>query len=124
MRLPSKDESDLSLRTRKYAARVIRLYASLPKTVQAQVIGKQLLRSGTSVGAQIAESKRGKSSADFVSKLDGALQELEETIYWMNLLIDTAIVKPAKLRDLMDESNQIIAILVTMANRTRRKIAK
>ena len=124
MRFSGSESGDLALRTRQYAARIIRLYAALPKTVPAQIIGKQLLRSGTSVGAHVAESKRGRSSADFANKVDGALQELEESLYWMNLLIDTKIFSPAKLRDLMDETNQIIAILVTMARRTRRSMNK
>jgi four helix bundle protein len=120
MRLPAGEERDLGMRTRKFAARIIRLYVSLPKTAVAQVVGKQLLRSGTSVGAHVAESNRGKSRADFVNKIDGALQELDESLYWMNLLIDNEIVKSDKLRGLMDESEQLTAVLVTIANRTRR----
>jgi four helix bundle protein len=123
MRLKANEGEDIQLRTRKFAARIIRLYVSLPKTAEAQVVGKQLLRSGTSVGAHIAESNRGKSDADFVNKIDGALQELDETLYWMNLLIDTNIVKVDKLNDLMHESEEIIAVLVTIANKTRRKIS-
>ncbi len=124
MRLPTGEERDLGMRTRKFAARIIRLYVSLPKRVEAQIIGKQLLRSGTSVGAHVAESNRGKSRADFVNKIDGALQELDESLYWMNLLTDTEIVKADKLRDLMNESEQLIAVLVTIANRTRRNDPK
>ena len=73
-------------RTRRYAIAVIRLYASLPKNTEVQVIAKQLLRSGTSVGAHYAEAHRAKSNKDFVNKLQGALQELEETLYWLGLL--------------------------------------
>lgn len=124
MRLPSGDDRDLCLRTRKYAVRIIRLYALLPRSTEAQVIGKQLLRSGTSVGAHIAESNRGKSRADFVNKIDGALQELDESLYWMNILIDTEIVKANMLCYLMDEAEQITAVLVTIANRTRRNDLK
>ena len=69
MRLPDGESGNLCMRTRKYAVRIIRLYASLPKTTQAQVIGKQLLRSGTSVGAHVAESNRGKSAADSQARL-------------------------------------------------------
>jgi four helix bundle protein len=124
MRLSNDQAQDLGIRTRKYAVRIVRLYVSLPKTTEAQVFGKQLLRSGTSVGAHIAESRRGKSRADFANKIDGALQELDESIYWMNLLADTGIVKETKLRDLLDESEQLISILVTMANRIRKHDAK
>jgi four helix bundle protein len=120
MRLPKDHDRDLGLRTRNYAVRVVRLYISLPKSTEAQVLGKQLLRSGTSVGAHIAEANRGKSRADFVNKIDGALQELNESVYWMTILIDTNIVSEAKLHDLLDESGQLIAILATMAHRVRR----
>jgi four helix bundle protein len=74
-------KSDLRLRTRAFALRIIRLYTSLPKQAEAQVIGKQLLRSGTSVGAHYHEATRARSNAEFISKLQGGLQELEETIY-------------------------------------------
>lgn len=124
MRLSTDKDSDLGLRTRKYAARIIRLYASLPKKVDAQIIGKQLLRAGTSVGAQVAESNRAKSRADFVNKVEGAMQELEETIYWMKLLIETDLMKTERLRDLMNESEQIMSVLVTIVSRTRRNDAK
>ncbi len=72
---------DLKIRTREFALRIIRLYTSLPKTAEAQVIGKQVLRSGTSVGAHYREACRAKSNADFISKVEGGLQELEETLY-------------------------------------------
>jgi four helix bundle protein len=78
--------NDLKLRTKDFAVRIIRLYAALPKTTEAQVIGKQILRSGTSVGAHYRESQYAKSDADFVSKIERGLQELEETSYWLELL--------------------------------------
>ena len=72
-------DRDLKIRTKDFAIRIIRLYSALPNTTEAQVIGKQLLRSGTSVGAHYREAQHAKSDADFVSKVKGALQELEET---------------------------------------------
>ena len=74
---------DLRTRTKRFALRVIRLYSSLPKKTEAQVIGKQLLRSGTSVGAHYREAVRSRSDAEFISKLEGGLQELEEYIQRM-----------------------------------------
>ena len=74
---------DLKMRTKKFALRIIRLYSAVPKTTEAQVIGKQLLRSGTSVGAHYRESTRARSTAEFISKLEGGLQELEESAYWL-----------------------------------------
>ena len=105
--------SDLKIRTKKFALRVIKLYTALPKTTEAQVIGKQILRSGTSVGAQYAESIRARSTAEFISKIESALQELEETTYWLDLLIESEIVKAEKLKDLQSEAEELIAILVS-----------
>jgi four helix bundle protein len=100
-------------RTRLFALGVIRLYSSLPKTTEAQVIGKQLLRSGTSVGAQVREGNRSRSDAEMISKIEGALQELEETQYRLELLADAGIVKAERLSDLIKEADQLTAILVT-----------
>lgn len=72
---------DLRVRTKEFALRIIRLYSNLPKSTVAQVLGKQVLRSGTSVGAQYREGQRAKSDADFISKTEGVLQELDETSY-------------------------------------------
>ena len=85
-----KDEGEkpetLKARTTRFALRVIRLYGAWPKRMEAQVIGKQLLRSGPSVGAHYREAMRARSDAEFISKMEGALQELEESAYWMELL--------------------------------------
>jgi four helix bundle protein len=104
---------DLCDRTKAFALRVIRLYTALPKSGEAQVIGKQLLRSGTSVGAQYREATRARSVAEFVSKIQAALRELEEPSYWFELLTDSEIVSARKLSDLMKECNEITAILVS-----------
>ena len=79
-----KDEAgpeDLGLRTKRFALRIIQLYGHLPKRPEAQVIGRQLLKCGTSVGAQYREAKRARSDAEFISKMSSSQQELEETIY-------------------------------------------
>jgi len=81
----SEKRRDLKERTREFALRIVRCYAALPRTTVAQVLGKQMLRAGTSVGAHYREGVRSRSDAEFVSKLDGALQELEETCYWLEL---------------------------------------
>jgi four helix bundle protein len=88
-------------RTKLFALRIIRLYSSLPKTTESQVIGKQVLRSGTSVGAHLREGKRSRSDAEMISKTEGALQELEETIYWLELLAAAGIVKAERLSELL-----------------------
>ena len=108
-------ERDLRARTKSFALRIIRLYASLPKTTEAQVIGKQALRSGTSVGAHYREANRAKSTADFISKIEGGLQELDETAYWLELLGDGGIVAESRLTDLRNETEELIAIFVASA---------
>ena len=112
---------DLKTRTKVFALRVIRLYTALPKTTEAQTIGKQLLRSGTSVGAHYREGLRARSNAEFISKIEGGLQELEESCYWMELLVEAGIIPESNLSDLMDEANQLTAILVTCAKNTKTK---
>ena len=112
---------DLKMRTKEFALRIIRLYSALPKTTDAQVIGKQLLRSGTSVGAHYREGIRARSDAEFVSKIEGGLQELEESCYWMELLIESALLPESKLSDLMDEAGELIAILTTCAKNAKKK---
>ena len=114
---------DLRLRTRAFALRIIRLYASLPKTVEAQVLGKQLLRSGTSVGAHYSEATRARSVAEFISKIEGGLQELEETLYWLQLLIDSGIESEKRLQAICGEAGELVAVLVSSV-RTAKKRSK
>ncbi|MDT4965438.1 MAG: hypothetical protein QOJ64_175 [Acidobacteriota bacterium] len=112
---------DLGIRTKAFALRIIRLYASLPKLTEAQVIGKQVLRSGTSVGAHYRECTRARSPAEFISKIEGGLQELEETTYWLELLCDSGIVPEKRLADLRTESEELTAILVSSAKTAKRR---
>jgi four helix bundle protein len=111
--------TDLRLRTRQFALRIIRLFGALPQTVEAQVLGKQLLRSGTSVGAHYREGHRARSNPEFISKLEGGLQELEETTYWLELLVESEIVPENRLAELIDEANQLTAIFVTCVKRAK-----
>jgi len=122
-RAPGEDKKpqDLKERTTNFALRIIRLYVSLPKTTQAQVIGKQALRSGTSVGAHYREGHRAKSDADVINKFEDALQELDETDYWLDLLIKAGIVPAKKLESLVKETNELIAIFVTIVTNLKRK---
>ena len=114
-------EFDLKLRTRNFALRIIKLFTSLPKTAEAQVIGKQVLRSGTSVGAQYREASRSRSSSEFVSKMQSSLQELDETAYWLELLVDGKMVRAQKLVDLREETDELIAIFVSSVKTARSK---
>lgn len=115
---------DLKVRTKKFALRIIKLYQSLPKNGEAQVIGKQVLRSGTSVGAQYREACRAKSPADFVNMMGGGLKELDETAYWLELLVEGEIIPAAKLTDLQKETDELIAIFVSSINTSKRNNSK
>src|SRR5471032_2786221 len=114
-------ETDLFPRTKKYALRIIRLYVALPKTTEAQVLGKQVLRSGTSIGAHYSEANRGKSDADFINKLQTALQELDETAYWLELIVEAKIFDESKVRPLIQETKELNAIITTIVKKVRAK---
>src|SRR5574340_904673 len=114
-------ERDLCARTKAFALRIVRLYTSLPKTAEAQVLGKQVLRSGTSPGAHYREARRGRSNAEFVSKIQGGLQELEETRYWLELLVDSGIVRAARMAELLKETDELIAIFASSVLTAKRK---
>ena len=119
----SNDPTDLKNRTKAYALRIIKLYQALPKSGEAQVLGKQILRSGTSVGAQYREACRAKSPADFINKMEGSLQELDETGYWLELLTESKIVPAEKLVDLQKETNELTAIFVASVKTTKKNRA-
>ena len=106
-------------RTKEFALRIIRMYSSLPKSSVAQVLGKQILRSGTSVGANYREANRARSKAEFIAKMGDSLKELDETCYWLELLWESGTVKPERLHDLLDECRQLMAIFVTIIKRAK-----
>jgi four helix bundle protein len=111
----NEQPQDLKPRTKAFALRVIKLYSKLSKSdTVAQVLGKQVLRSGTSVGANYREASRARSKAEFVSKTGDCLKEVEETEYWLELLVDSGCVSPAKMAALLDETRQLIAIFTTI----------
>lgn len=112
---------NLKIRTKDFAVRVIKLYGSLPATVEAQVIGKQILRSGTSVGAHYREAQHAKSDADFISKIEGALQELEETTYWLELLEEIEVFEKMKIAPLQAETKELTAIFVSIAKKVKSR---
>jgi len=115
---------DLKERTKEFALRIVRLYAAVPKTTEAQVIGKQVLRSVTSIGAHYREATRSRSNAEFISKVEGGLLELEETGCWLELLSDAEIVPSDRLTSLQDEVEQLTAILVTCVKNTKQRKEK
>jgi four helix bundle protein len=107
-------------RTKAYALRVIKVVESLPKDTVARTLGSQLLRSGTSVAANYRAAIRGKSSADFVSKMGIVEEECDESLFWMELLIESGRIKPALLADLRREGGEILAITVASIKTARR----
>ncbi len=111
---------DLKPRTKAFALRVIPMYSKLAKgDTVAQVLGKQVLRSGTSVGANYREASRGRTKAEFISKIGDCLKEIEETEYWLELLVDSGCVKAKRMNELLDEPRQLIAILTTIEKRSK-----
>ena len=112
-------EEDLRNRTTDFALRVVRMFSLLPKSTQAQVLGKQLLRSGTSIGANYREAFRGQSKAEFVAKCGDCLREVEESAYWLELLVAAGIVPAAKLEPLRKEADELTAIFVTILKRSK-----
>ena len=120
-----KDErSDLSVRKKRYSLDVIKLFVSLPKSEVGKVLGRQMLRSATSVGAQYREANRGKSIPDFISKIEGALQELDETAYWLDLLSESGIDQTTGLHRLRKETDELISIFVTIAKSAKQRKTK
>jgi len=115
---------DLRSRTSDFALRIVRLYSSLPKTTEAQVLGKQVLRSGTSIGAHYREGHRAKSDPDIVNKFESALQELDETDFWLDLLVRAEIVPAKKVESLIKETNELIAIFTTILTKIKKRMNK
>lgn len=114
-----KDENDLRDRTKDFALRIIRMFSVLAETTETQVLGKQLLRSGTSIGANYREAFRGRSKAEFVAKCFDCLREIEESAYWLELLVVANIVSAAKLEPLRKEADELTAIFVTILKHSK-----
>jgi four helix bundle protein len=114
----SKQE-ELRNRTKRFALRIIGLFRRLPRTVEAQGLGKQLLRAGTSIGANYRAAGRARSKAEFISKMGIVVEEADEAVFWIECLIESGIVKPELLEDLLAEANELIAIFAA-SQRTAR----
>jgi four helix bundle protein len=111
---------NLKIRTKQFALRVIKLVESLPPDTTSNVIGRQLLRSGTSVGANYRAACRSKSTADFISKMGTVEEEADESGYWMELLVDAGKVKPLKISELIKEAGELTAIAVGSIKTARK----
>ena len=110
---------DICDRTRAYALRIIKLYQAPDKNNVGQVLGKQLLRSGTSIGANVEEVQAGYSKADFTFKMNLALKETRETRYWLTLIQDAELMPPNRLASILQETEEIIKVLYTIIQKNR-----
>jgi four helix bundle protein len=113
---------DLRNRTKRFALRVIKLVEALPKGKIPDVIGRQLLRSGTSVGANYRAACRAKSAADFISKMGTVEEETDESIYWMELLIDSGLIPQTVVYELQQEGEELLAIVVSSIKTTKKTV--
>ena len=114
------DPEELKIRTKEFAKQVIFLCRQLPDSREAGLIGDQLFRSGTSVGANYRAACRARSKADFISKLGIALEEADEALYWLEILLETNIVQANLLSGIMAEANELVAIFVASLNTAKR----
>ncbi len=122
MKMQGRLSVEFRNRTKAFAASVIRLFVKLPKSrEEVRVVGKQLLRSGTSVAAHVREASRARSEDEFVSKLGGALQETDESQLWLELLREECGMSPADTMPLEKEADELIAMITTMINKTKNK---
>ncbi len=101
---------ELRQRTKSFAIRIVNVFRSLPRSPDAQTLGKQVLRSGTSVAANYRAVCRARSKAEFISKLGTVVEEADETVFWLELLTETGIVRPERIQDLLKEANELLAI--------------
>jgi four helix bundle protein len=126
MENPEPKSADLRVRTKAFALRIVRLCDALPRTRSCDVIGRQLLRSGTSIGANYRAACRSRSAAEFLAKLGIVEEEADETVYWIELLMESKAVRPELLADLHAEANEIVAMVVasirTSRNRARPRV--
>jgi len=114
-----RDSEALKLRTKDFALRVLRLYRSLSRTEEARILGTQLLRSSTSIGANYRAACRGRSRAEFVAKLGIVLEEADETVFWLELFQEGNIFPAEKLHDLVQEANELVSIFVSSVRTAR-----
>ena len=115
------DRDEMQKRTKALALRIIRVVEGLPRDRTAEVIGRQLLRCGTSVGANYRAACRARSKAEFVAKMGIVEEEADESLYWMELLIETGLIKSQKLESLMKETDEILSITVASIKTARKK---
>ena len=113
------DKEELKKRTKRFALRIIKLVQALPKTIEAKEIGRQLLKSGTSVGANYRSACRGRSKAEFLSKMGIVEEEADESTFWLELIIEANIMEKHLVESLLKEANELVAIMVSSKKTTK-----
>jgi four helix bundle protein len=108
-----KPADELKLRTKTFAIRIVKVFQALPRSEDARTLGKQLLRSGTSVAANYRAVCRSRSKAEFVARLGVVVEEIDETVFWLELLVESGIIASARLGNLQHEANELCAIFVS-----------
>jgi len=112
--------AELKQRTKAFAIRIVRLFRSLPHTPDAQTLGRQVLRSGTSIAANYRAVSRARSKAEFISKMGVVVEEADETVFWLELLSETGVLAPARTEDLLIEANELLAIFGASLRTSKR----
>ena len=111
---------ELKKRTKRFAIRVITMFRSLPRSEEARIIGRQVLRSGTSVAANYRAVCRARSRAEFIAKVGIVVEEADETVFWLELLIESSIVRESQLRPLLLEANELLAIFAASQHTAKK----
>lgn len=114
---------ELKKRTKQFAIRIVKLFRSLPRSEEAKIIGRQLLRSGTSVAANYRAVCRSRSKAEFIAKVGVVVEEADETVLWLELLVDTEIVRANRMTKLIVEANELLAIFAASQHTARSQRA-
>jgi four helix bundle protein len=115
------NQSELKRRTKVFAVNIVRLFETLPQKRAVIVLGRQILRSGTSVGANYRAACRSKSAAEFIAKMGTVEEEIDETMYWLELLIEVGILKAEQAEAILKEANELLAIVVASIKTARKK---
>lgn len=114
--------AELKDRTKRFAIRIVKLFRSLPHTPDAQTLGRQVLRSGTSVAANYRAVCRARSKAEFIAKMGIVLEEADETVFWLELLSETDVLRPARTDDLLKEANELVAVFGASLRTSKRGV--
>ncbi len=112
-------KTELEERTKKFAVMVVKTVAAFPKSAEGEIIGRQLLRAGTSIGANYREANRAESKSDFIHKTGIAEKEAAETIYWLEICKDTKLGSDKQIAELLNEAGQLLAILITIGRKAK-----